>query len=117
MKKIVLLMSVLTMSAFAQTANTTNQPQGPKGDRPPISAEMKAAFDVKEITNIAKSIGWSRCFTTYIGMIILVSVIICVVVSIVLAVLMILGVLLMVACGSGSKDSGAENQKKDAANR
>ena len=30
------------------------------------------------------------------------------------AVLMILGVLLMVACGSGSKDSGAENQKKDA---
>ena len=51
---------------------------------------MKAAFDVKEITNIAKSIGWSRCFTTYIGMIILVSVIICVVVSIVLAVLMIL---------------------------
>ena len=42
-------------------------------------------------TNIAKSIGWSRCFTTYIGMIILVSVIICVVVSIVLAVLMILG--------------------------
>ena len=46
---------------------------------------------VKEITNIAKSIGWSRCFTTYIGMIILVSVIICVVVSIVLAVLMILG--------------------------
>ena len=52
---------------------------------------MKAAFDVKEITNIVKSIGWSRCFTTYIGMIILVSVIICVVVSIVLAVLMILG--------------------------
>lgn len=53
---------------------------------------MKAAFDVKEITNIAKSIGWTRCFTTYIGMVILVSVIICVVVSIVLAVLMVLGV-------------------------
>lgn len=40
MKKITLLLSVLSMSAFAQTAN-----QPPKGDRPPISAEMKAAFE------------------------------------------------------------------------
>lgn len=42
MKKIVLLLSVLSVSAFAQTAN---QQQPPKGDRPQISAEMKAAFE------------------------------------------------------------------------
>lgn len=45
MKKIVLLMSVLTMSAFAQTGNQQQEPKGPKGDRPAISAEMKAAFE------------------------------------------------------------------------
>lgn len=41
MKKIALLLSVLSVSAFAQTANQ----QQLKGDRPQISAEMKAAFE------------------------------------------------------------------------
>ena len=42
MKKIVLLMSVLTMSAFAQTGN---QQQEPKVERSTISVDMKAAFE------------------------------------------------------------------------
>ncbi|WP_299521937.1 DUF4013 domain-containing protein [uncultured Methanobrevibacter sp.] len=52
---------------------------------------MKSAFEIKEITNIAKSIGWGRCFTTYIGMLIIVFVITTVVVAVIVAILMLLG--------------------------
>lgn len=52
---------------------------------------IKSAFDIKGITNIAKSIGWGRCFTTYIGMLLIACVITVVVAAIVTLVLMVLG--------------------------
>lgn len=61
MKKIVLLMSVLTMSAFAQTAN---QPQGPKGDRPAISAEMKAAFEACKASGKPGDTAFDTCMSS-----------------------------------------------------
>lgn len=53
---------------------------------------LKKAFDFGEITNIAKSIGWGRCFTTYIGTVLIVFVTSFVVTMIILAILMIFGV-------------------------
>lgn len=53
---------------------------------------LKKAFDFGEITDIAKSIGWGKCFTTYIGVIMLVCVISIVVMFIILAILTLLGV-------------------------
>ena len=64
MKKIVLLMSFLTMSAFAQTANTTNSPQGSKGDRPPISAEMKAAFEACKSSGKPGDTAFDSCMSS-----------------------------------------------------
>ena len=52
---------------------------------------LKSAFKLGEITNIAKSIGWGKCFITYIGMLLIVSVITVVVVAIILVILMLLG--------------------------
>lgn len=43
MKKLVLLLSVLSMSALAQMGN--GNPPPPRGNHPPPSAEMKVAFE------------------------------------------------------------------------